>query len=432
MNKPVLKLLLAAALSLAWTLPARAEPDAGDDLAQRAAERAMRTQERAQAHAEAAAARAEAARARAEAEAERLSADAQRIAAHAQEQAARALEEHDYSALTALNTLPLAAISPEMFARKHHRETTVDSGDGNGGGGDRPVNERRPLNADGRVYVNDVAGTVVVTAWDRNEVVATGTLGYGVDRLDVSGDASDLSFTVKLPKHSHNVGESDLRLLVPQGARVEVEAVSADVSVQGTRGPLKITTVSGDVGADVQSPEVAVQTVSGDLILRAPSKSTRANTVSGDLHLSGLQGMLAAESVSGNLSVSGSRFSELRLKSISGDMGLEASFAPQARVTGETLSGNITLRVPPDVSGTALVKSFSGEAQCDMQHTSVSAANKGKRREFVFGDGHGVSLELSTFSGDVRIDGLPGSGVVPPAPPAPPMPPAPPAPPARR
>src|SRR5581483_1420616 len=300
-----------------------------------------------------------------------------------------------------------------------------DSGDGNAGG-DRPVNERRPLNADGRVYINDVAGTVVVSAWDRNEVLATGTLGYGVDRLEVSGDASDLSFVVKLPKHSHNVGESDLRLMVPQGARVELDTVSADVSVQGARGPLKITTVSGDVGADVQSQDVAVQTISGDLILRAPSKSTRVNTVSGDLHLSGLQGMLAAESVSGNLSVSGSRFSELRLKSVSGDMGLEASFEPQARVVGETLSGSITLRVPSDVSGTALVKSFSGEAQCDMQHTSVSTASKGKRREFVFGDGKGVSLELSTFSGDVRIDRLQGAGVTPPTPPTAPAPPAPP------
>lgn len=443
MNKTPFKLLAAAALAAAFALPAFADPGDSDDMdrAQRAQERAAQLQARAEERAEAARERAEAVReraeaiaeaardraeARAEAERERVEAQAERIAAQAQEQAQRAVSEKDFSALTALNTVPLTAISPEMFGRKH-RHDSVDSSDGSGGG-DKPVNERRPLNADGRVLINDVAGTVVVSAWDRNEVLATGTLGYGVERLDVSGDPSSLSFVVKLPKHSHNVGETDLRLMVPAGARVEVETVSADVSVQGVRGPLKISTVSGDVGVDVKSEEVAVQTVSGDLILRAPSKSTQTNTVSGDLHLSGLEGKLAAESVSGNLSVTGTRFSEMKLKSVSGDMGLDASFAPEAKVVGETLSGNITLHVPGDVSGTAMVKSFSGEANCDVSNASMSTASKGKKREFVFGDGKGVSLELSTFSGDVRIDRM-QSRAAPPAPPVPPAPPAPPAPP---
>ena len=418
MNKRSFNILFAAALAAACALPVYADP--GDSDAQ---ERAMERATQAQARAEA---QAEAAQARAEAEQERTMAQAQRLAAQAQAQAERSLRQQDYSALTALNTLPLSAISPEMFEHKHRHEG-VDSGDN--GGGNKPVNERRTLNADGRVFISDVAGTVVVTAWDRNEVLATGTLGYGVDHLEVSGDASDLSFVVKLPKHNHGVGETDLRLMVPAGARVEVETVSADVSAQGTRGPLKITTVSGDVGADVQSQDVAVQTVSGDLILRAPSQSTQANTVSGDLHLSGLQGKLAVESVSGNLSVSGSRFSELKLKSVSGDMGLDASFTPEARVTGETLSGNITLHVPADVSGTALVRSFSGESQCELQHASTSASHNGKKREYVFGDGKGVNLELSTFSGDVRIDRLQSRIPPPPVPPVPPAPPAPPAPP---
>jgi hypothetical protein len=437
MKTAVRPLLFAALLAAACAAPVRAA-DSGqaewEAQTQRALDRAAEAQQRAEERAEAEQERQQAEQERREAAQERrmarIESDIERRAQRAadraeeqvrraQQQAADAVRDHDYSALTALNDLPLAAVSPDLFAQKHGR-TSADSPD-SGGGAERPVNERRALNADGRVFVNDVAGTVVVTGWNRNEVVASGTLGYGVDHLEVSGDDSSLSFVVKLPKHGHNVGETQLRLMVPYGANVELETVSADVSVQGTRGPLKISTVSGDVGADVQSPQVAVQTVSGDLILRAPSKQTQANTVSGDLHLSGLEGELTVESVSGNLSVSGSRFSELRLKSISGDMGLDASFAPTARVTGETLSGNITLHVPADVSGTALVKSFSGESQCDLQQASTSAVNKGKKREYVFGDGHGVNLELSTFSGDVHIDRL--QGRAPPTPPAPPAPP---------
>jgi len=187
--------------------------------------------------------------------------------------------------LLALNSLPLAALSPDTMPQHSHRHT-ADSDDNSGGSNNNQVNERHPLNADGHVYVNDVSGTVVVNGWNRNEVLITGELGPGVDHLEVSGDPSSLRVVVKLPKHSHNAGESDLRLMVPSGAGVELETVSADASVQGTRGPVKISTVSGDVGIDVQSQQVAVQTVSGDMILRAPSSSTQANTVSGDVHLS--------------------------------------------------------------------------------------------------------------------------------------------------
>ncbi len=340
----------------------------------------------------------------------------------------------------ALNNLPMRGGLPRhhVAASTHHE--IADSDDGSGGRNDSQVNERRPLNTDGHVYVNDFSGTVVVNAWNRNEVLITGELGSGVDHLEVTGDASELRVVVKPTKHSHNTGDSDLRLMVPSGAGVELETVSADASVQGTRGPVKITTVSGDVGIDVQSQEVAVQTVSGDMILRAPAMTTQANTVSGDIHLSGLQGKLGVETVSGNLSVKGGRFSELKLKSVSGDMGLDATFSPQAVVTGETLSGNITLHMPADVSGTATIKSFSGEAQCDLPQSAAASAasssrnSSSKKREFVFGDGKGVSLELSTFSGDVRIDRLnrrdsPCRGApTPPTPPTPPTRPTPPTP----
>ncbi|MDR3419524.1 MAG: DUF4097 family beta strand repeat-containing protein [Nevskia sp.] len=278
------------------------------------------------------------------------------------------------------------------------------AGPDSGGGSDTQINERRPLNANGRVSVNEVSGTVVIGVWDRNEIAITGMLGSGVDHLEISGDADNLSVAVKLPKFVHRGGEADLRLMVPTTAGIAVETVSADVSVQGSRGAVKVQTVSGDVGLEAESPEVSVQTVSGDLIMHVPARSTQVNTVSGDLRLSGLQGKAAVETVSGNLQISGGKFSELRLKSISGDVRVDASFADTATVVGESLSGDITLHLPADASGTAALKSFSGEAQCDAQQTEASSSPGNKRREYRFGDGKGLKLELSTFSGDIRVD----------------------------
>src|SRR3546814_7882931 len=55
------------------------------------------------------------------------------------------------------------------------------------------INETRPLAATGKLVVNNMAGTITVRGWDRNEVAITGTLGEDVEKLDTSGDAQNLA-----------------------------------------------------------------------------------------------------------------------------------------------------------------------------------------------------------------------------------------------
>jgi len=269
------------------------------------------------------------------------------------------------------------------------------------GGGQR-VDERRPLNPDGHLFVSNVAGSLRVQTWDRSEVQVSGELGEGVDKLELSGDAANLSIIVRLPKHSHHSGNTDLLLNVPVGAQVALDTVSADVAVQGSQGPVSIKTVSGDVGLQLASPEVQVQTVSGDLTLVAPSRDTRVNSVSGDLHMSGVRDRLVAETVSGNVQLSGGAFSELRLTSVSGDMHLDVSLADHAEVRGSTLSGDITLVVPGATNGTAELKSFSGDTEC--QGGKLASVSSGRRHEYFWGDGSGTRIDLSSFSGDIRLE----------------------------
>lgn len=285
----------------------------------------------------------------------------------------------------------------------------ADAGAAERSGGDRQydasgpsIDEQRPLKADGRVYVSNIAGTVDVATWDRDQVSIGGRLGSDVEKLEITGDASNLSIVVRLPKKTHVSGDTVLRLRVPLAAHVALETVSADVSVDGLRGPVEVNTVSGDIGLALVSPEVTVQTVSGDLHLRAPSRLTKVNSVSGDLRMTGLQGRLSAETVSGNVELEGGKFSELRLKSISGDIQLDVSLADAAQIKGETLSGEIHMIVPSAQTGTALLKSFSGEAYCD--GASTVEHSTGHKREYVWGDGRGAHIELSSFSGDIRVE----------------------------
>ncbi len=265
------------------------------------------------------------------------------------------------------------------------------------------IDERRGLKANGRVSVNNVAGIVEVTTWERNEVSIGGRLGSDDDLLEIKGDSNELNVVVRLPKKSHGGRDTVLELRVPANARVDLETVSADVVVNGSKGPVKVNTVSGDIALALASSEVSVQTVSGDVKLKAPARNTRLNSVSGDLDLEGLSGVLSLETVSGNVELqNGGKFSELKLKSVSGDLRLDVELVDSAQVSGQTLSGEITMIVPQGLSGTALLRSFSGDAHCEGATTVEN--HGGKKREYVWGDGRGARVELSSFSGDIRVE----------------------------
>ena len=308
--------------------------------------------------------------------------------------------ERDAAASEADIDALIAAADAEVAAASARSGTRYSSSDANG----PVIDQIRSLKSNGRVYVNNVAGIIDISVWDRNEVEIGGRLGSSQETLDINGDSNELNVVVKLPKKSRSSYDTVLELKVPNNARVDLESVSADVVVNGTRGPVKVNTVSGDVQLVLASPEVSVQTVSGDLKLKAPAaKSTRINSVSGDLELEGLSGVLALETVSGNVDLSrGGRFSDMKLKSISGDIRLDVALDSAAQVSGQTLSGEITMVVPQTLSGAALLKSFSGDVECEGAQTVENHTTR--KREYVWGDGRGARVELSSFSGDIRIE----------------------------
>lgn len=264
-----------------------------------------------------------------------------------------------------------------------------------------PIDERRPLNADGRLTVSNVSGLIQVQAWDRNEMHLSGELGAGVEKLEISGDTGSLRVEVRHPRNAGNVEDSVLKLQVPASVRLELDTVSADIEGSGLRGPIKAQSVSGDVSLTVESPELRVQTVSGDITLRGPSRDTQINSVSGDIRLSGLRERLRLETVSGDVEASGEGLSDLQLKTVSGELDLACSLSGPPRIEMESLSGNIRLRLAEEPDALLSLRSFSG--QTDSRY-GESTQDSRKRFEAKLGEGRG-RIDLHSFSGDIRVLG---------------------------
>jgi DUF4097 and DUF4098 domain-containing protein YvlB len=270
---------------------------------------------------------------------------------------------------------------------------------GHGDDGTHAIDETRPLKSDGTLFVSNVAGTIQVQAWDRAEVHVSGEIGDGSEKLEISGDPSNLRVEVKVPKQSHDAEDCLLRLQVPAGVRLDIEAVSADVVVQGTRGPLHAQSVSGDLKLSVEAPEVEAQTVSGSVTLRAPSHNTRVNTVSGDARVSGLRDKLKLETVSGDVGVEGEGLNEMELKSVSGDLAIDPGSLATPKITAETLSGDVHLYLDKEPDALLTLHSFSGDLKSAY---GPPVGDSKKRWEATLGGGKG-KIDLNSFSGDIVV-----------------------------
>ncbi|MDD3764867.1 MAG: DUF4097 family beta strand repeat-containing protein [Nevskiales bacterium] len=262
-----------------------------------------------------------------------------------------------------------------------------------------PINESRPLRADGRVSVDNLAGEIEVRGWDQDRVVITGELGEDVEELEISGDADSLRILVRYPRRSSGIEETLLQLRVPVGASLQLEGVSADLRVDGVSGPLQGNTVSGDIEVDVRSPEVSLQSVSGDIRLRAPAASVKLQSVSGDVRAEGVQGDVSGETVSGDVDIKGGAFRALATQTVSGDLNLQGALAAGGSLRAESMSGDIDvlLAEPPDALLT--MKSFSGVISSEFGPREAG----GRRKiEKTLGSGKG-RIDLNSFSGDIRL-----------------------------
>ena len=269
-----------------------------------------------------------------------------------------------------------------------------------------PIDQTRPLDARGRIEIENLKGRVEVRAWDRQEVKVTGTLGDGVEKFSLEGDRRNLRIEVKYPSRSGRTEPTVLIVQVPTLADLEIETVSADIDVHGVAPrELSLESVSGDIVANGAPREARVESVSGDVRLVLNSSDVSVDTVSGELSLQGrLNGEVSMESVSGNLRLDnlGERMRSLSAGTVSGDMDLKLALQDGGEIRTESVSGDLLLRLPRDVSCEVSGESFSGELSAPGAKIQREEFGPGSSFQTRYGAGKG-DVRIETFSGDATL-----------------------------
>jgi DUF4097 and DUF4098 domain-containing protein YvlB len=269
---------------------------------------------------------------------------------------------------------------------------------------ERTIEQSWPLPAGGRVEISNIAGSVAVVGWSGEEVAVSGRLGDGVKELEVVSSAGRLVIEVDLEHHSRGAGEAELTVRIPAAADLEVETVSADISVEGLSGEVGLESVSGRIEVSGAPRSLEAASVSGDVVATSTTGRAELESVSGDVIVRNATGRLGANVVSGDIQVDGGLLDGFTAESVSGAIVCAARPGARGRFDLETMSGTIELVVGADIDAEFQIESYSGSIRSDLGPPPRRTDEYGPGTELRFTAGNGgARIVAESFSGSVRI-----------------------------
>ena len=194
---------------------------------------------------------------------------------------------------------------------------------------------------------------------------------------------------------------------MPQGARLIIDTVSADILIVGVKGEQTLESVSGEVETQTFDAPVSLSSVSGEVIVKGNGGKAEVTTenVSGTTTVMGIRGNYQGEVVSGSIIATIAAAERLEVSTVSGDIQVHADLTPETRVSMESVSGECrTGRLKPPVNAEFSLESFSGILKNCFGQTArkTSKYTPGKELDFTQGSG-GARVEIQTLSGVVSI-----------------------------
>src|SRR5512137_425814 len=128
-----------------------------------------------------------------------------------------------------------------------------------------------PVDPKVNILVHAVRGDLRVAGWERNELM----IKTDGSHLDMNSETDPISIAC----------DEDVILYMPRSAKLQVDNVAGDASLQALSGPIMLGPVAGDLTLKDLGP-VTLGAVSGDASLRNIGPVNAAN-IKGDFALRG-------------------------------------------------------------------------------------------------------------------------------------------------
>jgi hypothetical protein len=228
-----------------------------------------------------------------------------------------------------------------------------------------------PVTGGGNISISNLSGDISVLGYGGTSIQVTAYReGRDADLIEIVDESSgnSVALSVRYPREGRHEGSVRFEVRVPQGGSYRFD------SLKNASGDIEIRDVAGDINA---------KTASGDLNITHVQGTVNVSTASGDVTIDDVAGLVSARTASGDM--------EVNLTRVEGTGQLSFTSA----------SGDVTVRVPGEISADIELSTSSGTAKSDFP-LNMDEREHGTKLYGRIKSG-AVPLKISTASGDVRL-----------------------------
>ncbi|HEX8734883.1 MAG TPA: DUF4097 family beta strand repeat-containing protein [Pyrinomonadaceae bacterium] len=259
-------------------------------------------------------------------------------------------------------------------------------------------------------------GNVHINGWERNEIRAYVNGGSKVGFKVLQKKQKPVwvmvlgfdPMTDKEPGLDECLSGENIELDVPHGAVINMKSSASQISIQSV-ARVKVENIGGDISLNQIAGGIEAGTYQGDVMVEKSAGAmnlfaTTGNIVVFDVEPSEVGDIFRAKTRNGAVTLQSIGHSQVEAGSTSGSIRYNGGFTDGGQYTFITNSGAILLSVPPESSCRVNANYGLGAFQSDITLKDVQKSSAGQVQKLtaLLGDGD-ATLTLTTYSGAIRI-----------------------------
>jgi len=254
-----------------------------------------------------------------------------------------------------------------------------------------------PVPQGARLRLQNQSGDILIRTWNRQEMrIQAMHAARARVEVDVRGQMVDVRVRDRLGMPR----AVDYELTVPASMALDVGGMSAEISIDGIRAPVKANTLEGNITLRGGTESISLTALSGRIEVSGARGRLEVRAVSNDVAIADVEGDVIAESVSGNIDMRNVVSRSVDAQVVSGNVVFQGPIDDRGTYTMVSHSGNVTLALPDNANATIAASVSSGTVRSSF---SMSSERQSRRlTRYRLGSGT-ASIDVETFSGNVRI-----------------------------
>lgn len=271
---------------------------------------------------------------------------------------------------------------------------------------DNTINSTLNTGPDPDLSIKNMSGSLIVTAWDKQQIKVEGTFGSNVERILIEEKGNNIVVRPEIKSKYMKKGKNihcNLTIYAPAKSSLSIDMLSADLKLTGFERAVNVDSVSGDININARARSMDVQTISGDIEIVGSARRFEGISISGDISLDGNFPSIKVKTTSGELNYKGSLLEHASIYSTSGEISVYCTELDGSHIEIGTVSAEVQLVIPRTSSVELRLKSVSGSMTANSSlYEKVSSEDRTLMLKRGDGDS---SIYIDTISGKISISG---------------------------